>query len=129
MRPATHDPDAFRLSILLCFILAEACCLATFASGAAFESYTNTNVVNCLASDGDYVWAGTAGGLVRWSRRDFGYRIFRTTEGLPCNFIKSLWRAADGTLWIGTGGWGLAKFDGRYFWQAGRPEVLGSSWV
>jgi len=103
--------------------------LATPAAAAEFESYTNPNSVNCLAADGDYVWAGTAGGLVRISRRNLSYRVFRTTDGLPCNFIKSLWRADEGTLWIGTIGAGLVRFDGRYFWWAARPKVLGSNWV
>jgi len=114
----------------VCLLLAvQALTVTAVVSAAQIESYTNPNIVNCLASDGDYVWAGTAGGLVRWSRRDFSYRVFRTTDGLPGNFINSLWLADDGTLWIGTGGLGLAKYDGRYFWLAGRPATLGSPWV
>lgn len=30
-----------------------------------WETFTNANYVNALAVEGDYIWAGTSGGVVR----------------------------------------------------------------
>jgi ligand-binding sensor domain-containing protein len=54
---------------------------------------------------GDYVWAGTDGGLIRWSANGSA-RVFRLTDlgDFPDNEANTLVAAPDGTLWIGSGG-------------------------
>jgi hypothetical protein len=61
--------------------------------------------VSALAVVGDYVWAGTDGGLIRWSADGLA-RVFRLTDlgGFPDNEANALVAAPDGTLWIGSGG-------------------------
>ena len=41
-------------------------------------------------------------------------RIFQTKDGLPDNFVRSLWEDRDGKLWAGTNG-GLARLENGRF--------------
>ena len=61
--------------------------------------------ISALAAVGDNVWAGTDGGLIRWSA-DGSARAFRITDlgDFPNNEANALAAAPDGTLWIGSGG-------------------------
>ncbi|HMP81828.1 MAG TPA: two-component regulator propeller domain-containing protein [Verrucomicrobiota bacterium] len=60
------------------------------------------------------VWIGTQGyGLARL--KDGSYKTYGTADGLPGNFILSLYCEPDGTLWIGTLDMGLCRFkDGQF---------------
>ena len=53
------------------------------------------------------IWIGTSGGLNCFD----GHRFiqYRTTNGLPNNFIRSLLEDKDGNIWIGTHN-GLCRF-------------------
>jgi signal transduction histidine kinase len=44
---------------------------------------------------------------------DTGFASWRQEDGAPGNDIASLWVDRSGVLWVGTGGRGLARFDGR----------------
>jgi signal transduction histidine kinase/ligand-binding sensor domain-containing protein len=41
-------------------------------------------------------------------------RLFQTADGLPDNFVRSLWEDRDGNLWAGTNG-GLARLENGRF--------------
>ena len=69
------------------------------------------------AANGD-LWVGTPDGLNRI--RDGAIAAFTSADGLPDDFIRSLFADADGSLWIGTR-------RGLTHWQtdAGRPGAGG----
>jgi signal transduction histidine kinase/ligand-binding sensor domain-containing protein len=71
-------------------------------------------VVTALAFDAQGIqWIGTQSGLVRYD----GYRFRKfvhdasQSDSLPGNFVERLWVGADGRLWIGITGTGLAVYD------------------
>ena len=60
------------------------------------------------------VWAAcNGGGLARL--RDGHIRRFTQRDGLPSDFVQSLYADAAGTIWIGTRGGGLGRYkDGKF---------------
>jgi signal transduction histidine kinase/sugar lactone lactonase YvrE len=59
------------------------------------------------------LWIGTKGnGLLKF--KDGAFTLWTTQAGLPDNFVRALYEAKDGSLWLGTEG-GLTQFkDGRF---------------
>lgn len=68
---------------------------------ANLSTFTNSVYVNSLAVLGDTVWAGTSGGLARYSA-DGKRRLFTVVDGLPFNRVVTVFAAPDGTLWLGS---------------------------
>lgn len=71
--------------------------------------------VRALCGDGaGGVWFGCAGrGLGRWDRG--AVRRYRRGDGLPSDFVQSLWRGPEGEIWIGTADSGLCRFKSGAF--------------
>ena len=76
-------------------------------------NYTNGQIVNSIVNEGDYIWVGTTGGLVKLNK-ETGESTFynNSNSGLPGNYVLSLAIDGSGNMWIGTWKGGLAKFDG-----------------
>ena len=77
-----------------------------------WANYTNSNTIQALALEGDYVWAGTSGGLVRWNRRDGSYVKYTLADGLPTNDIWDIALDPKGQKWLATPA-GVVRFDGQ----------------
>ena len=63
----------------------------TFAQNPKWINYTDSRVVRALAIEGDYIWAGTDGGVVKFNKIT-GEKTFynRSNSGLPDNNIYSI---------------------------------------
>jgi len=61
------------------------------------------------------LWIGTQDGLVRYD--GYGYKVFRPHAGdagsLGGSYVRALYPARDGRLWVGTFSGGLSVFDPR----------------
>lgn len=70
--------------------------------------------ITALAEDSAGVlWIGTANGLVRHTNGAFSLLTVR--DGLPHDVVLALAAAADGSVWVGTNGGGLANLrQGRF---------------
>jgi ligand-binding sensor domain-containing protein len=90
---------------------------ALYAKNPEWVNYTNGQYVPSLAIEGDNVWIGTNGGLVKLNKTT-GEELFfnRGNSGLPDNEVTSIAIDGSGNKWIGTGSGGLAKFDGTTTW-------------
>jgi ligand-binding sensor domain-containing protein len=86
---------------------------SAFAQTSQWINYTSGQVVSAFATEGNFLWIGTADGLVKMDKVS-GAKTFynRTNSGLPGNTVTSIAIDAQGNKWIGTWGGGLAKFDG-----------------
>jgi hypothetical protein len=82
------------------------------AAKEAWRTYTNDASVQALAIQGDYLWAGTNGGVVRWNTTDGSYTKYTNVDGLPNNDIHAIASDANGNIWVGTYGYGVSKFNG-----------------
>jgi signal transduction histidine kinase/ligand-binding sensor domain-containing protein len=72
-------------------------------------------VISSLALESpETLWVGTTAGLYRWENR--AAALCQPAKALLTPNVIALQRDADGTLWIGTHGGGLARLkDGRLF--------------
>lgn len=75
-----------------------------------FSPLNNTQVTSMIEKDGSY-WIGTSKGLVQLSPGK-GHRVFDKNDGLPSDFIQTIYQDREENLWIGTS-LGLAKWVSR----------------
>jgi signal transduction histidine kinase/ligand-binding sensor domain-containing protein len=59
------------------------------------------------------IWVARSSGLLMRSP-DGKLRLYQIKDGLPDNFVRSLWEDRDGNLWAGTNG-GLARLENGRF--------------
>lgn len=68
------------------------------------------NIVTSLAQDQQgFIWIGTQAGLVRYDA--YRFEKFSDQQFLASEYIKCLWAAPDGRLWIGTMSSGVFTYD------------------
>ncbi|MCX7785087.1 MAG: T9SS type A sorting domain-containing protein [candidate division WOR-3 bacterium] len=92
-------------SFLLAILLITTICLAQW------RTYTNTNFINDIIGQGDYLYCATRGGLVVFSRTDELFvEYYTNVEGLPSNRINCLIFDKSQQIWLGTNN-GLAIFN------------------
>jgi len=84
----------------------------SFSQNPEWINYTAGNYIFSLAIEGDYIWIGTTGGLVKLNMLT-GEKVNynRGNSGLPNNYVRVIAIDSQGNKWIGTDR-GLAKFDG-----------------
>ncbi|MEM1246972.1 MAG: two-component regulator propeller domain-containing protein [Acidobacteriota bacterium] len=74
-----------------------------------------SRVNTIFAEDGGVVWVGTRSGLSRWVPESDSFVVFEhdaaDDTSLPFDDVRSILRRADGNLWVGTYGGGIACFD------------------
>ncbi|MGK2855662.1 MAG: two-component regulator propeller domain-containing protein, partial [Thermoanaerobaculia bacterium] len=71
----------------------------------------SSNIVYCLAEDRDgRIWMATAtSGIDVWDGRRF--RNYSVQQGLESKAVNEVFVSSSGTIWAGTSGGGLARFD------------------
>jgi len=73
-------------------------------------NFTNANCVITLASEGNYIWAGTVGGVVKWNISNGEYIKLTSADGLVDNVVLSIAIDSEGNKWFGTSE-GISRFD------------------
>lgn len=86
--------------------------------------------VRRIYADGDVVWVGTSGGVIRYDTRTDEYRLHDEKSGLLSNGIFYVGRL-QGRLALGTYGGGMSLLDeARQTWDTFNiPEGLGDAFV
>jgi len=106
-------PGGAMKKYVLFFVIwsAVACYCNLFAQYPDWINYTDGQSVHALADNGNELWIGTGGGLVKLDKTTDSITFYNhANSGLPSNWVRAL--AIDGSnIWVGTCG-GLAKFDG-----------------
>ena len=90
----------------------------------------NRNVKDIM-TEGNVVWVGTSGGVIRYDTKTDDYKLFDTRSGLLSNGVFHVSRL-DGQLAIGTYGGGLSILDektGKITETFNIPDGLGDAFV
>lgn len=89
----------------------------------------NRNVKSILA-DGDLMWVGTSGGVIRYDTTSDGYELYDNTKGLLSNGVFYVGKVGK-RIAVGTYGGGLSLFDpASATWQNYNvPQGLGDAFV
>jgi len=100
----------------------------------AAQKFTHFRVgnknVKRIHVDGDQVWVGTSGGVVRYDTRNDSYKLFDTQTGLLSNGVFFVGKLGD-RIAVGTYGGGLSLLDPKTEkWETFNvPEGLGDAFV
>ncbi|MDE3104704.1 MAG: hypothetical protein KGK08_05975 [Acidobacteriota bacterium] len=105
--------------------------LQTTATGARSVRHVPLGAANTVVlslaetvEGGQHVlWAGTPDGLARVAAG--GVKLLTVADGLPDNFVRSLYADRDGSLWVGTRN-GLAHWEHGRFTVYSSQDGLGS---
>lgn len=86
--------------------------------------------VKSLFIDGEVIWVGTSGGVIRYNTVTDEFRLFDVTSGLLSNGIFSIGKL-DGRIALGTYGGGLSLYDEtKDKWEnLNVPDGLGDAFV
>ncbi|MFA7269585.1 MAG: two-component regulator propeller domain-containing protein [Sterolibacterium sp.] len=86
--------------------------------------------IKSIFIDGQLVWIGTSGGVVRYDTRDDSYKLFDIKSGLLSNGIFWVGRI-NGQIAVGTYGGGLSLLDeaGNTWKTYNIPEGLGDAFI
>lgn len=89
----------------------------------------NRNVKSILA-DGELMWVGTSGGVIRYDTKTDGYELFDNTKGLLSNGVFYVGKVGP-RIAVGTYGGGLSMLDpASAKWQNYNvPQGLGDAFV
>ena len=90
-------------------------CICTFAQLKNWSIYTNTDIVMCMQNDGEYLWIGTNGGLVKLNKQNGGKQFYNRCDGLPETRVSALTTNKKGELWTSSENCVIAKFNGTGF--------------
>ncbi|HZV35058.1 MAG TPA: two-component regulator propeller domain-containing protein, partial [Verrucomicrobiae bacterium] len=83
------------------------------------------DLVQAIAQTRDgYLWVGTARGLARFDGVSFASYDSRNTPDLRTSSITALCADADGALWVGMDGGGLARLKNGIWTHYGKSEGL-----
>ncbi len=89
----------------------------------------NRNVKSIFA-DGDEIWIGTSGGVIRYNRRTDQHKMYDIKNGLLSNGVFHVSKI-DGKIVVGTYGGGMSLFDEKKkTWKTYNiPDGLGDAFV
>lgn len=77
------------------------------------DGLSNNSINDILQTHDGYIWIATKDGLNRYDGQNF--KIFKRdlfdSTSVPENYIMCLIESRDSTLWVGTWGGGLCRFD------------------
>lgn len=95
-----------------------------------WTSYTNANYIRVLLADKDgSLWAGGSGGVTHWDIETGEYEKYTAGDGLSGNFITSIAQTVDGSVWFGTEGSGISRFDGKKWTTYTTKDGLPSDYI
>ena len=89
-------------------------------------NFTYGEFVTDLASDSNYLWIGTIGGLVKFDKQTEKMTFYNKANVLPDNHVRAVAIDSNHNIWIGTTK-GLTRFDGEEWYtfnkeNSGLPE-------
>ncbi len=98
------------------------------AQDKKWVNYINDRNINAIAFEGNFVWVGTEGGLLRLDRETEEKQVFLPyNSGMHGFGIASIYIAPDGVKWLGGVNGGLMSFDGenwKHYYEINTGDTL-----
>lgn len=85
--------------------------------------------VNCLETVGNDLWIGTCNGINRIDGRTGAWSRHGKADGVAHHIYHTIRGDPDGTVWVGTTGHGISRWDGKSWRSWGTDDGLPSGWV
>ena len=120
---------------VICLLLACSAAFAIAPSGFTRKVWQTQDglpeqTVQAFAQTPDhYLWIGTTGGLLRFDGARLTVFDVENTPQLGTNSVFSLMVSRDGSLWIGTEGGGLLRYEAGKFHVFGAQDGLSDGFV
>jgi hypothetical protein len=77
-----------------------------------------------LADDGEFIWIGATGGIVRWDKQQRLSQRYSAVDGLPHKAVLAVAVDATGNRWFGDDG-GLSRLDPAEAWTHSAKPTAG----
>ena len=96
--------------------------LSLTAQNANWLNFTNGNDITCVTEEGNFLWIGTYGGLVKLDKQSGTASFYNpANSGLASIDVSDIAIDSQGNKWIGTSN-GLCKFDGTNWSTYAPPD-------
>lgn len=86
-------------------------------SGGSSDTASASNPENenhDIKVDGDVVWVGSSGGVIKYDRKDLKFLgKFTTSDGLSHDFVESVFHGPNGEKWFGTYAGPVSVYEGN----------------
>ncbi len=119
----SHDDGGAAVIAIILFALARPCAALDPAKAigqygrdvwTTVQGLPQGSVLAIAQTRDGYLWLGTRAGLARFDGATFTVFDPATNPGLQGRTIQALRAAPDGSLWIGTDGKGVTRYDGTF---------------
>lgn len=97
----------------------------TFTNFSLAQGLTNSFIFSMCEEEDGTLWFGTnGGGLIKYDRHgnnksawneNATFTSYTTEQGLSGNIVNTVLQDSQGKLWLGMGGAGLSRYDGKTF--------------
>jgi len=89
------------------------------------QSWTNPNDIQGLAFDGQYLWAATSGGVVRWNQDMSEYVLYTVSDGLVSPTTLGVAVDGGGDVWVAYAGLDVwSEYDGSTWATTARQDAV-----
>ncbi len=89
------------------------------------QSWTNPNDIQGMAFDGEYLWAASSGGVVRWNQDMSDYVVYTVSEGLVSPTTSGVAVDGGGDVWVAYAGLDVwSEYDGNAWQTTTRQEAV-----
>lgn len=82
-----------------------------------WQNFISNDIVNCIKREGNKIWLGTKGGLVKCDFEGKELQVISKNDGLVDIDIRVIAFDKNGNKWLSTSGGLLLKYDGKSWTQ------------
>jgi len=102
------------MKMMFCFLIALICISFSLDGQYKVINYTNTNKINQLLEDGDYLWLCTSGGVYKRKKSNGSVVLHYNTlnSGLKKDAVSFMYKDHFNNYWLAYSNGGFSRFDG-----------------
>ncbi|MDP2981799.1 MAG: two-component regulator propeller domain-containing protein [Candidatus Latescibacter sp.] len=114
-----------RFRFLLAILCVGVCNTSSGFAQEGWTHWTNSNTVNGMVLQGDYLWMKVNEGIIRYNTVDGTYRRFTTADGVPNSQVTPFLVDRSGAVWFGSYDM-VCRYNGSSWEYWPKPNSLNS---